>query len=886
MSSDVLSSSGHSYAASIPAAQPPPAYIATVGASQLISTEIRESVVVSQAALALVNGFLDQLLFDLLRTSNSTALPQLKNAVPVALKPRLGRAALKAADDELREYLEDSDDEDANDHPPWSPRADFDLDLAWKLARLRCMVYTRLGDLEEEDEEEILEGEGLREAQSRARHATQLGPASAIFLTSVLEFIGEQALYYAAQHAQRRSQAAKRQEEVHGNQSPQTPSQAQLTIEDTDMAQIGRESPLSRLWRSWKRATKASRESVSRPISPEMVMTPRAAGDDSANVTSPLPTGEPGPEENNAESMAKSPSQVPLPMSERDVDEIEVPGLAPEIQDGDDRDAAETPALSTESAKRRPTSMLVTSLHNHVPLTPTSTNGAADFPENSGPRPPFRHTRSSSLPTPVQTPFATSKQLHDQALDDVRRHEGSELDPSDSSAKEASAVAAPAELGELPEDGAEQGDEDRHSEDESVTHPHPAPAAPKYDDDEQQVGRVAAAVSAVAGVFGLGAVSTYLKPEPQPEDQTNGRDHGPARTVAEEMLGLSSGVRPPHDAVTAASITSVGDFNSIQMPSKRTATTDIDRPIRAVSDPEDLALSSEDEREPTARQGAKVETVVNTNANEFEADGNRNAATFYNGRDAETEGEEPEALTRSSESSPSSRQRPANYATKAIHRQAIVYEDANQLPRAPQKLDYATPGIRATGAQLASGIGIAAASSYHTQETAAAAATVDTPQNLTSRQQDPNTLSTSTTSSQPGDSRTQSYLTPSSGRPGSSHAATNSKSSQYTQHSKSSSSSSKLLGFDREQQASLTRGPSNEVFSDGEAVASKLSKSKRPSHLRLRTDDDEVMDTETKKKSLEMLINSDETLHYTLTPSSARAEHVRQLCPDRRNEIY
>jgi hypothetical protein len=34
---------------------------------------------------------------------------------------------------------------------------------------------------------------------------------------------------------------------------------------------------------------------------------------------------------------------------------------------------------------------------------------------------------------------------------------------------------------------------------------------------------------------------------------------------------------------------------------------------------------------------------------------------------------------------------------------------------------------------------------------------------------------------------------------------------------------------------------------------------------------------EQKKKSLEILIKSDETLHYTLTPQSARATEVSQI---------
>ena len=73
------------------------------------------------------------------------------------------------------------------------------------------------------------------------------------------------------------------------------------------------------------------------------------------------------------------------------------------------------------------------------------------------------------------------------------------------------------------------------------------------------------------------------------------------------------------------------------------------------------------------------------------------------------------------------------------------------------------------------------------------------------------------------------------------------------------------------------------AFAVGAAAAATAgSPESRRQHLRMRS---ELEQSEDKKKSLEILINSDETLHYTLTPESARPREVRfkLFCPLSRN---
>jgi hypothetical protein len=83
-------------------------------------------------------------------------------------------------------------------HNSIEPSGNWDLELVWKRTRLRCMVYSSLGDMEEEDEDHYTELEHLDGPPgSTSRYSNLLGvvsPAVAIFLTSILEFMGEQAL--------------------------------------------------------------------------------------------------------------------------------------------------------------------------------------------------------------------------------------------------------------------------------------------------------------------------------------------------------------------------------------------------------------------------------------------------------------------------------------------------------------------------------------------------------------------------------------------------------------------------------------------------------------------------------------------------------------------
>ena len=267
--------SGGASFASPPSANPEPAYIAASAASEIITTDYQhrtvdwfedrpekadsESAVVSPASLSLVNAFLDQLLFSFLASARSTSIAALRPAVSEVLKPRLAKDAISGADQELQEFLGGGDEEELSAfHNGLESRAQWDLQLAWKRTRLRCMVYTRLGDMEEEEEEAFVNNdpadeEGLRRL---SRDVGIISPAAAIFLTSILEFIGEQVLMVAGEAAYLRVESKKTNDRA--DDASGSSEALRVVVEDLDTEKLAFNTTFGRLWRSWKKRVRIS----------------------------------------------------------------------------------------------------------------------------------------------------------------------------------------------------------------------------------------------------------------------------------------------------------------------------------------------------------------------------------------------------------------------------------------------------------------------------------------------------------------------------------------------------------------------------------------------------------------------------------------------------
>ena len=341
------------------AVTPEAAFIAASAASQIVTNDhdghseswydlvgvepSGETALVSLGALRLANNFVDQLLFNIIAVAGSTSLSALRPAVSDVLKPKLAKDAINQADEELREYLGGGDLDDMDHSSQVESSRDWDVELAWKRTRLRCMVYSSLGDMEEEDEDYYMEQEHLR-GESDDILTEFVSPAVAIFLTSILEFMGEQVLVISGQAAFNRLRIKYEKELKDGIRS-RGDFVERLVVEELDMERVALDRTLGRLWRAWKKRIRSPVEpNFSRPfsrssnIASSLAHTRQnstAVAADRVAASAPLkelgrgkeemeiPEGE----EEGRKTEEIHPSAVPLPMSNNDVAEIEVPGL-------------------------------------------------------------------------------------------------------------------------------------------------------------------------------------------------------------------------------------------------------------------------------------------------------------------------------------------------------------------------------------------------------------------------------------------------------------------------------------------------------------------------------------------------------------------------------
>jgi hypothetical protein len=353
VSSDIPSVANHTGLLSPPISiSPDPAFIAVSAASQIVTNDhdsqseawldqhgiepSGETALVSPPALKLVNKFLDQLLFNFLSVSRSTSLAALRPAVSEVLKPKLAKGAISGADSELHEYLGGEEDEDLLAlHNGPSKSKDWDLELVWKRTRLRCMVYSSLGDMEEEEEDYHTEQEQLESAPG-SRSQDAVSPAVAIFLTSILEFMGEQVLVIAGQAAYHRLRLKHERDERDGCSTPAEIAE-RVVVEESDMERVALDRTLGRLWRGWKKRIRSPVGSVSiiaRPFSRESTRSQPRTGH--ASGSAPEEQSEEGLSPEVALTVYERAARIPLPSGEHDVREIEIPGVAQHSDDEDD----------------------------------------------------------------------------------------------------------------------------------------------------------------------------------------------------------------------------------------------------------------------------------------------------------------------------------------------------------------------------------------------------------------------------------------------------------------------------------------------------------------------------------------------------------------------
>jgi hypothetical protein len=432
ISSDRPSMTGYGGLLSPPTSiNPEPIYIAPSAASQIVTNDhdsqsdswfdqhgiepSGETALVAPGALKLVNNFLDQILFNFLSLSRSTSLASLRPAVSEVLKPKLAKDAISLADGELQEYLGGGEDEELLAfHNGLEPSGDWDLELVWKRTRLRCMVYSSLGDMEEEDEDHYTELEQLDgPLGSNNRFSNNPGvvsPAVAIFLTSILEFMSEQVLLVAGQAAYHRLRAKHEREEREGT-STHGDIADRVVVEETDMEKVALDRTLGRLWRGWKKRIRSPTPSVSigRSFSRESL---RSRGHSLINSTSNLPV--PQVEEvlkklsTTETPLDEHAASIPLPIHDDDVREIEIPGVAYQSDDEESEESEDE-----DLGRPRPKSLFIPR-DLKEPLTPLSSQ-----PASPGFLSPNSRKRSNSLPSPATSVSLSPSKKSKAARNDV-----------------------------------------------------------------------------------------------------------------------------------------------------------------------------------------------------------------------------------------------------------------------------------------------------------------------------------------------------------------------------------------------------------------------------------------------------------------------------------
>lgn len=412
---------------------PQPAYVARFGATQVVSEHRpvgrrpssseddgdrinNDDVKFSTPALALVNAFLDYLLLSFLSTARSTSLHALKPAVTKVLKGRLARDAIASAEEELQELLaggEEEEEENTKQNTADNNRR-WDLELVWKRTRLRVMVYMRLGEMEDDDEERYVKEEELFQGMERRFSQTfgLVSWAAAIFLTGVLEYVAEQILQVAGAAAHTR---ARRQSRSAARVAASLPSamrangrgtQRVVTVEEHDVEKVALHSTLGRLWRTWRKSLRANaqtstpthRFSRSSNDNYYSAMSMRRGSLETPTDGSVAGGLDEVPEMQYPEHVLASNIPLPIGDRQRDVDEIEVPGLARD-PDFEQEDGNTTPTM-------RRNSFTDPSAFQTVGGLPTPESFGVTEDRDGSEMPALARTRSMSVPTAARTPLA------------------------------------------------------------------------------------------------------------------------------------------------------------------------------------------------------------------------------------------------------------------------------------------------------------------------------------------------------------------------------------------------------------------------------------------------------------------------------------------------
>ncbi|KAG6850923.1 hypothetical protein H0H93_006749 [Arthromyces matolae] len=161
-----------------------PSYISAHSADVILS-EIRP-IKLKIDALHSINVFLDEFLFNILKTACSLLTDKLRASLLKLLPTTLGKEALLEAEVELRAYWDRTGTPDACTSRDDSET--FDVQWAFSLLRLKCEAYSTLNESDEDQAAENTVNEKICAAGGTPPNMSLLAPAS-LYLTAILEHI-------------------------------------------------------------------------------------------------------------------------------------------------------------------------------------------------------------------------------------------------------------------------------------------------------------------------------------------------------------------------------------------------------------------------------------------------------------------------------------------------------------------------------------------------------------------------------------------------------------------------------------------------------------------------------------------------------------------------
>ncbi|CAG8498216.1 11605_t:CDS:2 [Acaulospora colombiana] len=150
---------------------------------------------ISSEALLAINTFLDELLYFLVESARSLELVRIKMAIGQVLPTSLGKNAVQEAELELKTYVESGSYDRTQERTiEINP---FPLQKVFEQFRVKCKFFSTLGErgIDDRDPDSIPDLYG-----SEGIH---IAPSLAIYLTAVLEYVGEYIIISVAKASER-----------------------------------------------------------------------------------------------------------------------------------------------------------------------------------------------------------------------------------------------------------------------------------------------------------------------------------------------------------------------------------------------------------------------------------------------------------------------------------------------------------------------------------------------------------------------------------------------------------------------------------------------------------------------------------------------------------